>query len=439
MEDSEEQAAQETADPVEWTRAGCERLDREDPLSVHRAQFSLPPGLIYLDGNSLGPLPAAAPARVAAAMTQEWGGGLIGSWNAAGWIGLPQRVGAKIASLIGAHDDEVVAADSTSVNLFKVLSAALHLRPDRRVILSERGNFPTDLYIAQGLVGMLGKGYRLELAEREDLERLLSPEELGPQVAVTMLTQVDYRDGSRLDLARLTRLVHQAGAVVVWDLAHSAGAFPVALNAADADFAVGCGYKYLNGGPGAPAFLYVAREHQARFHQPLSGWMGHAHPFDFTAEYTPAPGIARYLCGTPSILALTALDEGVDTILATQAHGGLAALEAKAARLTQCFIEMVEEGCTEYGMTLVTPRDPKHRGNQVSFAMPDGDQAHAVVQALIARGVVGDFRAPNILRFGFAPLFVRLVDVWDAAGHVAEVLQTREWDQPRFLRRHAVT
>ncbi len=424
---------------LEWTRAECERLDRDDPLSVHRLQFSLPPGLIYLDGNSLGPLPAGTAARIATAVSQEWGEGLIGSWNSAGWIGLPQRVGAKIAALVGAHDDEVVAADSTSVNLFKVLAAALQLRPDRRVILSERGNFPTDLYIAQGLIGMLGKGYRLELAEREDLERLLSPEELGLDVAVAMLTQVDYRDGSRLDMARVTAQVHEAGGVVVWDLAHSAGAFPVALNAAKADFAVGCGYKYLNGGPGAPAFLYVAREHQSRLHQPLSGWMGHAHPFDFAQEYAPEPGISRYLCGTPPVLALTALDEGLDTVLAAQPHGGLAALEAKAARLTECFIDLVEDGCSEYGMTLVTPREAQRRGNQVSFAMEAGDQAYAVVQALIARGVVGDFRAPNILRFGFAPLYLRLVDAWDAAEHVAEVLQTREWDQPRFLRRHAVT
>ncbi len=423
----------------EWTRAECERLDAADPLSIHRAQFRLPPGLIYLDGNSLGPLPVGTPERVAAAVTQEWGEGLIGSWNSAGWIDLPQRVGAKIASLVGAHADEVVAADSTSVNLFKVLAAALHLRPDRRTILSERGNFPTDLYMAQGLISMLGKGYRLELVERKDLERTLSSPDLGPDIAVTMLTQVDYREGSRLDLDEITALAHRAGAVTIWDLAHSAGAFPVDLDGARADFAVGCGYKYLNGGPGAPAFLFVAREHQARFLQPLSGWMGHARPFDFTAEYAPAPGIGRYLCGTPSVLALTALEEGLDVLLSARTNGGLAALETKAARLTECFIDLVEDGCSDYGLTLVTPRDSYRRGNQVSFAMNDGDQAYAVMQALIGRGVVGDFRAPNILRFGFAPLYLRLVDAWDAAEHVAEVLQTREWDQPRFKQRQAVT
>ena len=426
-------------DDAEWTRAECERMDATDPLAGFRARFRLPPGLIYLDGNSLGPLPAGTPERVAAAVTQEWGEGLIGSWNSAGWIGLPQRVGGKIASLVGAHADEVVAADSTSVNLFKVLAAALQLRPDRRTILSERGNFPTDLYIAQGLISMLGKGYRLELVERDELESALASPDFGPDVAATLLTQVDYREGSRLDMAEVTARVHKAGSIIIWDLAHSAGAFPVDLNAARADFAIGCGYKYLNGGPGAPAFLFVAREHQSRFIQPLSGWMGHTRPFDFTVDYAPAAGVARYLCGTPSVIALTALEEGLDLLLATQANGGLAALEAKAARLTECFIDLVEEGCGEFGLTLVTPRDPHRRGNQVSFAMTDGDQAYAVMQALIARGVVGDFRAPNILRFGFAPLYLRLVDAWDAAEHVAEVLQTREWDQPRFKQRQAVT
>ena len=431
MESTEVEAA--------WTRAECERLDAADPLAVHRSRFRLPPGLIYLDGNSLGPLPLSTQARVASVIAQEWGDGLIGSWNSAGWIGLPQRVGAKIASLVGAREDEVVAADSTSVNLFKVLAAALRLRPDRRTILSERGNFPTDLYIAQGLIATLGQGYRLELVDRDEIESALSADSLGPDVAVTMLTQVDYRIGSRLDMARITALAHEAGALTIWDLAHSAGAFPVDLNGARADFAVGCGYKYLNGGPGAPAFLFVAGAHQDRFSQPLSGWMGHARPFEFTPEYAPATGVSRYLCGTPSVLALSALDEGLDALIATQSQGGLAALERKAGLLTQCFIDQVEDSCADYGLSLVTPRQAGQRGNQVSFAMENGDQAHAVVQALIARGVVGDFRAPDILRFGFAPLYLRLVDAWDAAEHVAEVLQTREWDQPRFLQRQAVT
>ena len=421
----------------EWTRAACEALDAEDPLAALRGQFVLPGGVIYLDGNSLGPLPAATADRVAAAVSQEWGEGLIGSWNSAGWIDLPRRVGAKIATLVGAGADEVVAADSTSVNLFKVLAAALRLRPKRRTILSERGNFPTDLYIAQGLIATLGQGYRLELVEREALESILASGR--DDIAVAMLTQVDYRTGSRLDMARVTALIQRAGALAIWDLAHSAGAFPVDLEAAQADFAVGCGYKYLNGGPGAPAFLYVARRHQGDFIQPLSGWMGHAKPFDFATEYRPAEGVGRYLCGTPPVLGLTALEAGVDGLLAAQPLGGLEALERKAALLTECFIDLVEEGCAQYGVSLVTPRTPSQRGNQVSFAMPDGDAAYAVVQALIARGVVGDFRAPDIMRFGFPPLYLRFVDAWDAAGHVAEVLQTREWDQPRFRQRLAVT
>ncbi len=421
----------------EWTRAACEALDAADPLASLRGEFLLPPGLIYLDGNSLGPLPAATAGRIGAVVSQEWGEGLIGSWNSAGWIDLPRRVGAKIATLVGARADEVIAADSTSINLFKVLAAALRLRPERRTILSERGNFPTDLYIAQGIIATLGQGYRLELVARDELASVLASGR--EDIAVTMLTQVDYRTGSRLDMARITELIHRAGALAIWDLAHSAGAFPVDLEAARADFAVGCGYKYLNGGPGAPAFLYVARRHQGDFSQPLSGWMGHARPFDFVAEYQPAEGVGRYLCGTPSVLALTALEAGVDGVLAAQPYGGLAALERKAALLTECFIDLVEEGCTQFGLSLVTPRAPTARGNQVSFAMPDGDAAYAVVQALIERGVVGDFRAPDIMRFGFPPLYLRFVDAWDAAGHVAEVLQTREWDHLRFRQRLAVT
>ncbi|MGE0796668.1 MAG: kynureninase [Lautropia sp.] len=407
-------------------------------MAAYRAAFRLPHGVIYLDGNSLGPLPAGTAERVADAIVAEWGDGLIGSWNNAGWITLPQRVGAKIAGLIGAAPEDVVAADSTSINIFKLLAAALCLRPGRRTILSERGNFPTDLYVAQGLIALLGRGYRLQLVERDELAATLASEQAA-DIAVTLLTQVDYRTGHRLDLAATTALAHRAGALTIWDLAHSAGAFPVDLRTAHADFAVGCGYKYLNGGPGAPAFLYVAPAHQATFSQPLSGWMGHEAPFAFVEQYAPARGVGRYLCGTPSVLALTALDEGLDTLIATQPHGGLAALKQKADRLTGCFIDLIEEDCAGFGLTLVTPRDPEQRGCQASFALDDGDQAYAVVQALIARGVVGDFRAPNIMRFGFAPLYLRFVDAWDAAEHVAEVLQTREWQQPRFLQRRAVT
>ncbi len=310
------------------TLQDCRALDAQDPLRKLRDLFTIPPGVIYLDGNSLGVMPAAAPARVAAAVTQEWGEGLIRSWNSAGWFGLPQKLGNKIASLIGARPGEVVATDSTSVNLYKVLSAALHIAaqdaPQRRVIVSERSNFPTDLYIAEALCRE--RGYRLQLIEPEEINTALTPD-----VAVLMLTHVNYRTGAMHDMAAVTAAAHAAGALMVWDLAHSAGAVPVDLHGAGADFAVGCGYKYLNGGPGAPAFVWVHPRHAERFWQPLAGWWGHAAPFEFTPEYRPAPGVARYLCGTQPILSLTALECGLDTLLAAQPLGGMAALRQKVA------------------------------------------------------------------------------------------------------------
>jgi len=416
------------------SRAQCEALDAADPLAPLRASFALPEGVIYLDGNSLGALPATTPSRIADAVERQWGRELIRSWNTAGWVDLPQRVGAKIASVVGAWPDEVVAADATSVNLFKLLSAALRMRPDRRVILSETGNFPTDLYIAQGLIEQLGGRHALRLVERGAL-----PAAIDDSVAVAMLTQVDYRTGSRLDMDAITAAAHRAGALMLWDLAHSAGAFPVDLNAAQADFAVGCGYKYLNGGPGAPAFLFVARRHLAAFSQPLSGWMGHAEPFAFEAGYRPAAGVARYLCGTPPVLSMVALDAGLDALLAAEAHGGLPALWRKSMQLTALFAARAGVLCARHGLRCVTPMDGDRRGSQVSFTLSDGDRAYAVVQALIARGVIGDFRAPDILRFGFAPLYLRFVDAWDAADHLSAVLDSGEWNRPVFLARGAVT
>ena len=362
------------------SRAQCEALDAADPLAPLRASFALPEGVIYLDGNSLGALPATTPSRIADAVERQWGRELIRSWNTAGWVDLPQRVGAKIASVVGAWPDEVVAADATSVNLFKLLSAALRMRPDRRVILSETGNFPTDLYIAQGLIEQLGGRHALRLVERGAL-----PAAIDDSVAVAMLTQVDYRTGSRLDMDAITAAAHRAGALMLWDLAHSAGAFPVDLNAAQADFAVGCGYKYLNGGPGAPAFLFVARRHLAAFSQPLSGWMGHAEPFAFEAGYRPAAGVARYLCGTPPVLSMVALDAGLDALLAAEAHGGLPALWRKSMQLTALFAARAGVLCARHGLRCVTPMDGDRRGSQVSFTLPDGDQGYAVVQALIGR------------------------------------------------------
>lgn len=445
------------------TRADCEALDAADPLAALRARFALPEATIYLDGNSLGALPADAAARVHDAVTRQWGQDLIRSWNTAGWVDLPQRLGAKLAPLIGARPDEVIVADSTSVNLFKLLSAALRMRAGRGLILSERGNFPTDLYIAQGLIEQLHRAsgeqpadgregsagaagrLRLELVDRDELPAALARarerhESGHGDLAVAMLTQVDYRTGTRLDMHRITAAIHAAGGLALWDLAHSAGAFPVALNDAQADLAVGCGYKYLNGGPGAPAFLYVARAHQRAFSQPLSGWMGHAAPFAFDTGYRPADGVARYLCGTPPVLGMVALDAGLDALLAAQPFGGMQALRAKSLALTRIFAQRALSLGARHGLRCVTPLDDDGaRGSQVSFTLPDGDTAHAVVQALIARGVVGDFRAPDILRFGFAPLYLRHVDAWDAATALATVLDTRGWDRPEFRHRSAVT
>ncbi len=414
------------------TRDEALALDAADALAPLREQFVLPPGVIYLDGNSLGVLPRSAAARVQQVVTQEWGSDLITSWNKAGWMDLPLRVGDKIGRLVGAGPGQLVVADSTSVNLFKVLSAALSISradaPQRKVILSERSNFPTDLYIAEALARE--RGFELLLAEPEELPTLLDA-----RTAVLMLTHVNYRTGRMHDMAALTKAAHEAGALTVWDLAHSAGAVPVDLQAAQADFAIGCGYKYLNGGPGAPAFVWVHPQHVDRFWQPLAGWIGHAAPFEFTPGYRPATGISRYLCGTPAVLSLAALECGVDTLLSAEPLGGMAALRQKSLALTRLFAAQVEATCP--GLKLVSPRDDALRGSQVCLAQ--ADIAYPVVQALIARGVVGDFRAPDILRFGFTPLYLRFIDAWDAAQHLQQVLQTEEWRRPVFNHKHAVT
>ncbi len=414
------------------TRHDALALDATDPLAPLRDQFALPEGVLYLDGNSLGVLPRSTAARVQQVVTQEWGTGLIRSWNSAGWMDLPQRVGDKIASLVGAGAGELVVADSTSVNVFKVLSAALNISaadaPQRKVILSERSNFPTDLYIAEAMARE--RGCELVLADAEALPALLNE-----RTAVLLLTHVNYRTGRMHDMAALTRAAHDAGALTVWDLAHSAGAVPVDLHGAQADFAVGCGYKYLNGGPGAPAFVWAHPRHANRFWQPLAGWMGHAAPFEFTPDYRPAAGIARYLCGTPAVLSLAALECGVDTVLAADLMGGMAALRSKSLALGRLFGDRVRATCP--GLTLVSPSDDAQRGSQVCFAHPQ--IGYAVMQALIARGVIGDFRAPDILRFGFTPLYVRYVDAWDAAEHLREVLASGEWQKAEFNQRKAVT
>ncbi|MDM0113011.1 kynureninase [Variovorax sp. J22R133] len=420
----------------------CKRLDAQDPLRTLRDQFTIPAGVIYLDGNSLGVMPKAAPARVAEVVTGEWGEGLIRSWNTAGWFDLPQRLGDKVARLIGAAPGEVVCTDSTSINLYKVLFAALSQAkadPKRRVVISERSNFPTDLYIAESLCKE--HGMTLQLIEESELPAVLTPE-----VAVLMLTHVNYRTGAMHDMAAITDAAHAAGVLTVWDLAHSAGAVPVSLNEANADFAIGCGYKYLNGGPGAPAFAWVHTRHAGQFQQPLSGWWGHAAPFEFTPHYRPAPGIARYLCGTQPIVSLAALECGLDTVLAADPHGGMDALRTKSLALTDAFIDLTEARCPGR-FKLVTPRDHARRGSQVCLAMTKQEtptQAYAIVQALIARGVIGDYRAgdsqmPDILRFGFTPLYLGFEDVWNSVEHIVQVLESEEWKRPEFNQKNAVT
>jgi kynureninase len=408
------------------TRQDCVELDAVDPLGAVRERFSLPDGVIYLDGNSLGALPVGAAKAVDEAVRRQWGEDLIASWNKHGWIGLPQKVGGRIAPLIGAGADEVVAADSVSVNLFKLAAAAVGARGGRRVVLTEGGDFPTDLYILQGLAGMMPE-VELRVVEPGGIEAALDD-----RVAVVLLSHVHYRSGAVRDMAGLSTAIRAAGALSLWDLSHSAGVLDVDLNRDGADLAAGCGYKYLSGGPGAPAYLFVARRHQAALRNPLSGWMGHARPFDFVDDYTPAPGIDRWLCGTPPILSLTALDAALDAFSGVD----MAAVRAKAGALGDLFIERVGARCAGKGLALASPRDATARGGQVSFRHPQG---WAVMQNLIARGVIGDFRSPDVIRFGFAPLYVRRVDVWDAVEVLGEILDAESWRDPRYQTVAAVT
>jgi kynureninase len=407
-------------------RAHCEAFDARDPLAFARDRFDLPSGIVYLDGNSLGALPKTTAARLDNVIREEWGKDLITGWNKHGWVDLPRRLGAKIAGLIGAQADEVVVCDSTSLNVFKLLSSALALRPDRKVILSDSGNFPTDLYMAQGLAQLLGRDHRLEIVAPEAVM-----DRVGPDVAVVMLTEVDYRTGRRHDMAAINAKSKVAGAHTLWDLAHSAGALPVDLNGSGADFAIGCGYKYLNGGPGAPAFLYVARRWQDTTQQPLFGWFGHAAPFAFETAYQPKAGIDRFLVGTPPVLSMAALECGLDTFAGID----LDLVRQKSLALGDLMIRLVSQECGGFDLRLASPEGAE-RGSQVSYAHPAG---YAVMQALIARGVVGDFRAPDLMRFGFTPLYVRYQDIWDAVAALKAVLGTAEWQQPAFNRRAAVT
>ncbi len=393
-------------------------------FAATREMFHLPDGMIYLDGNSLGPLPKAATKRVGASMDAEWGDMLITGWNKAGWMDLPQRLGDRIAGLIGAEAGSVVVGDTLSLRVYQALGAALAMTP-RRIVLSDRGNFPSDLYMAQGLLQSLGGEYALRVVEPEKVESAL-----GDDVAVLMLTEVDYRTGRKHDMARLTRLAQARGIVTIWDLAHSAGAIEVDLAGAGADFAVGCSYKYLNGGPGAPAFIYVAPRHSDTAHTVLNGWLGHEAPFAFDPGYRPGGGIARMRIGTPAILQMRALEAALDIWDRVE----MADIRAASIALTERFIAGVEAACPD--LVLASPRDPNLRGSQVSFRFEHG---YAAMQALIARGVVGDFRAPDIMRFGFTPLFIGDAEVDAAISHIGDIMQNRLWDRPEFHARQAVT
>jgi kynureninase len=400
-----------TIDP---SLAHARDLDAHDPLRAIRDRFILPEGVVYMDGNSLGPLLKATRDRLAEAVEVEWGQGLVRSWNDAHWIGAPARIGGKIARLIGARPNEVVVADSTSVILFKLLAAALKARPGRRVILTETGNFPTDLYIAQGVAETL-PGVEVRAVVPADVETAI-----GEDVAVVMLTHVHYKTADRRDMAAITAKAHAAGALMLWDLSHTTGAVTIDLDTDDVDLAVGCGYKFLNGGPGAPAFVFVAERLQAALQSPITGWMGHAEAFAFVDDYSPAEGIARWQTGTPPMLSLLALEAGVDLHLELDP----ALIAAKSRALWDLFAERLEARCADHGFELITTPDPDRRGSHIAVTHPEG---YRIMQALIARGLIGDFRSPDVLRFAITPLYLRFEDVWRAVEILAEVMETQAW------------
>jgi kynureninase len=394
-------------------------------FAATRAQFHLPAGLIYLDGNSLGPLPRAAVARVAKTVQDEWGDMLITGWNRAGWMDKPMSVGNRIARLIGAEPNSVAMGDTLSIKVYQALASALEMNAPRKVILSDSGNFPSDLYMAQGLCRTLGEGYALKIVAPEEVM-----DAIDDTVAVTLITEVDYRTGRKHDMAAITKRAHEKGALTIWDLAHSAGAFPVELARAGADFACGCTYKYLNSGPGGPAFIYVAPRHQDRARPALAGWQGHDAPFAFDLDYRPATGVERMRVGTPPILQLAALEASLDIWDSVD----MAALRARSLALTDQFIAGVEAACPT--LSLSTPRDHAKRGSQVSFRHPEG---YAIMQALISKGVIGDFRAPDIIRFGFTPLYTTHDEVAQAVAILAEIMAKSLWDTPEFKTRKKVT
>lgn len=402
-------------------------MDATDELATFRDRFDIPDGLIYLDGNSLGCLPKATKTRINDVVAREWGQDLIRSWNANDWINAPARIGDKIAQLVGAKSEEIIVGDSTSINVFKCLTASLQLNPERTTLVTESGNFPTDAYMTEGLAAIAPDRIKAKLV---DPDKVI--DSLDEYTAALLLTHTHYKSGRLRDMQAITAAAHARGVPVIWDLSHSCGAMPVDLNSCNADFAIGCGYKYLNGGPGAPAFTFVAKRHQDKVFPALSGWLGHKQPFAFDDTYTPAPGINRFQCGTPGIIGCAALEVGVDLML----EADMQSLRNKSSALGDLFIQLVDQRCYEFGFEVACPIDPDERGSQVSFHHSDG---YAIMQALIARDVIGDFRAPDILRFGFAPLYLSYFDVWNAVDILRDVMVSGEWDQAQFKQKAAVT
>ena len=409
------------------SREAARALDEADPLAGYRSRYVLPEGMIYLDGNSLGPMAKSVPDAMRQAVEVEWGEGLISSWNDAGWWNLPVTLGEKVAPLVGAASGQIVVSDSTSVNLYKAVQAGLAMRPDRSVLITEAGGFPTDLYITEGVMQSERRVERRLLEDVASLDDLLDD-----AVAVVLLSHVDYRSGELLDMAGITRKVQEAGGVMIWDLCHSAGIIPVEFDACNVDLAVGCTYKYLNGGPGSQSWIYAPKRLHGQIRQPLSGWWGHARPFEFEQEYSPEPGIKAFLCGSQAILGMRALSASLDVF----ADVDVTQVRAKSMALTGLFIELVDQQCAGHGFGLFSPRDAERRGSQVALTHPGG---YAIMQALIARGMVGDFRMPDILRFGFAPLYIGYEDVWNAVAILREIMETGEWQKPEYAVKSAVT
>ena len=409
------------------TRTWFEERDASDPLAYIRSEFLIPDGMIYLDGNSLGAMPNAAMDRAREVIEDEWGTDLIKSWNSAGWFDYPEKLGDKLARLIGANAGEAIVCDTTSMNLFKVLSAAIALRPERTTIILEGSNFPTNNYIAQGFAATTGGRVKIRFCEKDEI---LSG--IDADTAAVCITHVHYKFGHIHNMAAITERAHEAGALAIWDLCHSAGAMPVDLNGCRADFAVGCTYKYLNGGPGSPAFLFAAQRHHGKTSQPLTGWWGHSAPFAFDRDYAPDNGIRQFLVGTQPIVSMALAEVGLDIHLQTD----MRLVRAKSMALTDLFVRLVEERCAGHGFALASPREANARGSQVAFTHPQG---YPIMRALIDQGVIGDFRAPDVVRFGFAPLYVRYVDVWDAVELLSDIMTNEVWRKPEYHEREAVT